>query len=77
MSKVKVRCTLEVEIEWPDEPTPEEFESREDWINYRLVENSCPGTGLVGAAIDDAIAYGEEHGFCWACNLKGTNEIIP
>ncbi len=76
MSKVKVLCTMEVEIDWPDEPVPEAFESRKDWIEWTIEENGCPGTGDVGHAIDDAIEHGEKHGVCWACNLKGKNKVI-
>ncbi len=76
MSKVLVRCTLDVEIDWPDEPTPEGFESREDWIKFRIEENGCPGTGEVGRIIDLAIEDAEDRGVCWGCNLGGTNKVI-
>ncbi len=73
--KVTVQCTLEVEIEWPDGPVPDGFDSLEDWLKFRIEENGCPGTGEVGSAIEDSIEYGES-GVCWACNLKGSNKIL-
>lgn len=63
--KVIVQCTLIVEVEL-NSPDPE----------FAIEENSCPGTGVVGRAIDDAIAEGEKNSTCWACNLHGTNKIL-
>jgi hypothetical protein len=60
-----VQCTLEVWVECGLEDQ-----------RFRIEENSCPGTGIVGAAIDSAIADGEENGVCWACNLNGRNKIL-
>jgi len=66
--KLKVKCTLEVEIELPDDTG--------DHMFFMIEENSCPGTGVVGAAIDLAIEHAESNGVCWACNLRGKNKII-
>jgi hypothetical protein len=64
--KVKVKCTLIVEVEMP-----------EPWdAHFQIEENGCPGTGLVGAAIDDAIQEGEINSTCWACGLLGENKIL-
>jgi hypothetical protein len=65
--KFLVQCTLEVEVELPDDSADPEF---------TIEDNSCPGTGMVGSAIDSAIEYGQDHGVCWACNLKGRNKIL-
>ena len=66
--KVLVRVTLVVELN-----LDESYRENLDWT---IEENSCPGTGVVGSAIDSAIAYGKDNCFCWACNLKGENKII-
>lgn len=68
MVRVTVQCTLEVEVMVEDQYA--------DNLEFTIEENSCPGTGNVGNAIDCAISYGEEHGVCWACNLKGQNKIL-
>ncbi len=62
---VRVKCTLFVDIELSDGCDAE----------FAIEENSCPGTGPVGAAINAAIKHGEANGVCWACNLHGKNEI--
>ena len=67
--KIKVRCILEVVVELPEGETIESMQ-------YRIEENGCPGTGIVGAAIDNAYEHGKENSVCWACNLSGRNEII-
>lgn len=67
--KVKVQCALTVEIEVPSGWTDED-------IRFSVEENSCPGTQIVGAAIEAAIRRGKENGVCWACSLQGTNKII-
>jgi len=68
--KIKVRCTVIVEVEL----TAEECGGVDPaWV---IEENGCPGTGIVGSAIDAAIAENDAAGFCWACNLHGKNEVI-
>lgn len=71
MRKIIVRCTLDVPIEVDDNHYDDEFTAEFD-----LEDNHCPGTGLVGVAIDEAIKKGDKNGFCWACALKGKCEII-
>lgn len=66
--KVKVKCTWTVEVEVPDDP---EYDARFD-----LVENHCPGTGLVGAALDKAMREARAASVCWACNGDGKCEIV-
>ncbi len=68
MKKILVKCTLYVPIEVPEDKDYNE--------NFDIEENHCPGTGIVGAAIDELITWGEENGFCWACKVKGKCEII-
>lgn len=65
--KVRVACTVFVEVEIPDDTVDPE----------RLIEETgCPGTGVVGAAIDAAIEKGEAAGTCWACDLSGENTVL-
>ncbi len=66
MKKVKVQCTLVVEVEVPDDADP----------HFIFEDNGCPGTGVVGAAIDAAILAGDTNSLCWACNLHGENKIL-
>ena len=68
MVKVTVQCTLEVVVMVQDQYA--------DNLDFTIEENGCPGTGLVGNAIDRAIEHGEDNGVCWACNLKGENKIL-
>ena len=66
--KINVKCTLTVPVEVPDNPDYS--------VNFDIEENHCPGTGLVGAAIDKIIKEMNEKGFCWACALGGKCEIV-
>lgn len=68
MRKVIVECTLRVEVERPggDEVNDE----------FVIEENACPGTGVVGRAIMQAIADGVRNNECWACKLGGVNKIV-
>lgn len=68
--KVRVRCSFVVEIDLPDDMTQDE-------IRFAIEENGCPGTGVVGAAVDSAMEHGDEARVCWACNLQGKNEVLP
>lgn len=63
--KAKVRCTVWVEV--CANPTSPFFE---------IMDNGCPGVGVVGKAIEDAIERGEESGECWACDLGGINRVV-
>ena len=67
MRRIKVQCTLIIELDWPDENVDPYFQ---------IEENSCPGTSSIGAIIDDAIAKGHDEGTCWACALQGENKIL-
>ena len=58
MKKVKVQCTLVVEVEVPDDADP----------HFIFEDNGCPGTGVVGAAIDAAILAGDTN--------SGENKIL-
>jgi hypothetical protein len=49
----------------PDDADPE----------FRIEENSSPGTGPVGAALEAAIEEANAVHICWACP-SGTNQII-
>lgn len=65
---ILVRCTVDVPVQVPDN---EEYD-----VNFDIEENHCPGTGLVGAAIDALIKKHDEESTCWACSLNGSNTII-
>lgn len=66
--KILVKATLFVPIEVPDDP--------EYSVHFDIEENHCPGTGIVGAAIDRMMEKCNEKSVCWACNFQGTNEIV-
>lgn len=68
MQKVKVRVTLELEVEIPPDTDYD--------VVFDIEENHCPGTGLVGAAIQQAIAEHTKNNTCWGCALNGKNEIL-
>lgn len=65
--KFLVRCSYEIEVELPDDCHDPQFV---------IEENSCPGTGAVGAALYSIMDRDQEKGVCWACNLKGENKIV-
>lgn len=66
--KMLVKCTIIVPIEVPDDPDYNMF--------FDIEDNHCPGTGIVGAKIDEVMERCREKSICWACNLQGKNEII-
>lgn len=68
MKTIKVKCTFTIPIEIPDDP---EYNA-----TFDIEENHCPGTGIVGAAIDARIKYAEKNGICWACGLDDSCEIV-
>lgn len=68
--KLLVKCTLMVPVEVPD------HWKEDNHYLFALEDNGCPGTSMVGTAIDEAIASGDETGICWACNFQGTNEVV-
>jgi hypothetical protein len=68
MKRYIIRVSLDVPVEMP-----------EDWDGnpeFYFEENGCPGTGMVGAAIEAAIESGHRDSVCWACNMNGNNKII-
>lgn len=66
MKKVKVRCTFEIEVNVEDNENSYFF----------IEENGCPGTGIVGSALNKIIDKADKEHWCWACYLNGKNEII-
>lgn len=68
MKKINVRVTFTIPVEIPDDKNYDEI--------FDLEENHCPGTGIVGAAIDKHIKQFDKDNFCWACALNGKNEIV-
>lgn len=67
---IHVRCTfvlpVEVPAEWVDD----------GHVYFAIEENSCPGTGLVGAALDRIMDEHEAAHTCWACACGGENKIV-
>lgn len=64
--KLKVKCTVYVEVELPDDAD----------ASFMIEDNGCPGTGVVGAEIMRLIEHHEESRTCWACAAQGKNEIV-
>lgn len=69
MRRINVKCTFVIPVEVPDE-------SPDYDVHFDIEDNHCPGTGVVGAAIEKAIEEGRRTHNCWACQLGGTNEIV-
>jgi hypothetical protein len=67
--KLMVRCSFVIEVEVPNDP---EYDS-----TFDIEENHCPGTGIVGAALDAHMNKCDAEGNCWACALGGKCEILP
>lgn len=67
--KVKVRASVVVEIDLPDE-------WNEDQVIYHAEEHDCPGSGQVGRLIEKEIKKCEPASVCWACNLSGENVVL-
>lgn len=65
---IYVKCSFVIPVEIPDNPDYDAI--------FDIEENHCPGTGRVGVALDRHIKQSDEAGVCWACNLKGKNEIV-
>ena len=68
MSIINVKCTFTIPVEVPDDPKYDE--------EFDIVANHCPGTGLVGMAVEKHIEAMDLIGCCWACALDGENEIV-
>lgn len=65
--KVRVRATIVLDVDVLGDDR--------DLAQFMIEENSCPGTGAVGSALEAAILQGHESGTCWACP-DGKNEIL-
>lgn len=71
--KVLVKCEFEIEVEFDEE----RYGKLDDYdILFRIEENSCPGTNIVGSTLDQHIQKFEDNGYCWACALKGSNTVL-
>lgn len=68
MKKILVKCTIEIPVEVPEDDNYDMY--------FDIEDNHCPGTGIVGTAIEKVIKDGKENNWCWACALNGKNEII-
>lgn len=66
--KILVKCTFVIPVEVPDDPDYS--------VHFDIEDNHCPGTGLVGSALDEIMEKHREKSTCWACALQGKNEII-
>lgn len=71
--KVTVQVTMQfdLEVDYKDN----EFLSGNDLLEWELEERGCPGTGDVGAKLEQLIEEGNEKGICWACP-NGKTKII-
>ena len=65
---IYVKVTFTIPVKVPDSEEYDEY--------FDIEENHCPGTGLVGIAIDEHIKEFNKKGMCWACSLNGRNEIV-
>ncbi len=65
---ILVKCTLIVPVSVPDDADYD--------ATFDIEENHCPGTGLVGTAIDKVRKVCNQAGTCWACVFKGKNQIV-
>lgn len=66
---IHVRVTFTIPIEVPA-----------DWDDERarlnIEANTDPGTGYVGAAIEELIEQHNDAGTCWGCAYNGENRIV-
>lgn len=69
MKKIKVKVTFTIPVEVPDD-----VEGYDEVFD--IEENHCPGTGIVGMAIDQHIKEFGKNSMCWACALDGKCEIV-
>lgn len=67
--KVLVRCSFEVEVEFDASMTDHDIE-------FAIEENSCPGTGSVGAAVSTLFYKNEASGCCEFCAAQGENKLV-
>ncbi len=68
---IKVKCSYVIEVELPPDFAADLAELR-----FRIEENGCPGTGVVGAEFDYQYEKAQHMAVCWACNLQGENKIV-
>ena len=73
MRRVKVQCTLIVEVDFPDG-----IEDKEGFggPHFVIEDNGCPGSGIVGMEIEKVMREEESKSCCWACALHGKNKIL-
>lgn len=67
--KRKVRVTFDLEVNQHDDMD-------EDTFRFMIEENGCPGSGIVGAAIDRLIREADSKGVCWGCNVNGSVKVL-
>lgn len=67
--KVKVRASVIVEIDLPDEWDKGQ-------ILFHVEMNGCPGVHEVGSKIEEEMTGSKLAGVCWACNLEGDNKVL-
>lgn len=70
MLKRRVRVTFEIDVNLPSIMSEEQ-------LKFMVEENSCPGTGFVGAALDKWMDDHSARGVCWGCSANGKNELLP
>ena len=63
---VLVECTFRIPVEVDEDSN----------YQFQIEENGCPGTGIVGLAIDEHIEKSDNQNLCWACLLGGSNKIV-
>lgn len=66
--KVKVQCSYTIEVDVPDDADYD--------VLFDIEENHCPGTGIVGAALETHRAVCDAKQVCWACALSGKNKVV-
>ncbi len=66
--KLLVECRFTIPVEVPDGPDYD--------AHFDIEENHCPGTGIVGSALDAHIKAHDAASTCWACALGGECKII-
>ena len=67
MKTVKVLVSMLVEVQ---------VKEGDDHV-FQIEDNGCPGTGVVGTAIERAIRSHKRASTCWACAFQGENTIVP
>lgn len=65
--RILVECKFEIWVDYADSDNDPYFD---------IEDNHCPGTGLVGSAVDACMEEHEAQPTCWACALNGSNKIL-